>query len=128
MWAPLTPPATQIAIATANPHPSVISSQSPLARKMVVGVAARPEPGKAATAMATTPSPNMIRTNTPKNSARHSPHSPAIRPTVRPSPRKGVISATSTLLTLLAHAGTAHMHRNRAARIGLVAPSTLSRV
>src|ERR1700761_2739480 len=93
MWAPLTPPATQTAMATAIAQPQVISSQSPAARKIVVGVAARPDPGRAATAMATTPSPNAISTNVPKNSESNSPHRPLIGPMVRPSPRNGVISA-----------------------------------
>ena len=93
MWAPLTPPATQMAKATAIAQPQVISSQSPAALKIVVGPAVRPEPGSPATATATTPSPNEIRTNIPMNSAMSSPHSPVMRPTVRPSPRSGVMSS-----------------------------------
>ena len=50
--APLTPPATHTANATAKHHPNTIGGQSPAARKIVVGVAARPEPGRAATAIA----------------------------------------------------------------------------
>ncbi len=88
MWAPLTPPATQTAKATAIAQPQVISSQSPAAWKITVGPAVRPDPGRAATAMATTPSPNAISTNVPKNSESSSPHRPPMRPTVRPSPRK----------------------------------------
>src|ERR1700743_3230807 len=56
--APLTPPATHTANATAKHQPNAISSQSPAARKIVVAVAARPEPGRAGTAMATHPAPN----------------------------------------------------------------------
>src|SRR5205814_3813722 len=100
MWAPLTPPATHTAMATAKAHPHAISSQSPAARKIVVGVWARPEPGRAATAMATTPSPNAIKTKHPRNSAIISPYKPVIRPTVRPSPRKGVISDIINLPTV----------------------------
>src|ERR1035441_8619588 len=78
---------------TANAHPKVISSQSPLAMKMVVGVAALPDPGRAATAMATTPSPNMIRVIVPRNSADNSPHRP-FRPNVcRPAPCIGRYSS-----------------------------------
>src|SRR5579875_579444 len=92
MCAPLTPPATHTANATAIAQPQVISSQSPAARKMVVGVAVRPDPGRAATAIATTPSPNAIRQTHPRNSARSSPYRPLMRPTVRPSPLSGVMS------------------------------------
>ena len=99
MWAPLTPPATQTAKATAIAQPQVISSQSPAALKIVSGPAVRPDPGRPATATATTPSPNAIRTNVPKNSESNSPQSPEMRPMVRPSPRKasGVISAMAIL-------------------------------
>src|SRR6476646_8596253 len=78
-WAPLTPPATYTPKTTANAQPQVSSSQSPAARKIVVGVSARPEPGSAATAIATTPSPNMISTAVPRNSARQSPNRPPRR-------------------------------------------------
>src|ERR1039457_7096031 len=97
MRAPLTPPATHTANATARAHPHVISSQSPAALKITVGPAVRPEPGRAATAMATTPSPNEIRTTQPRNSDSNSPYKPVMRPTVRPSPRKGVMSDITIL-------------------------------
>lgn len=42
---------------------------------------------RAATAIATTPSPKAISTSVPRNSERNSPRSPAIGPTVRPSLR-----------------------------------------
>jgi archaellin len=79
-WAPLTPPATQMAKATAKHQPQVISSQSPAASKIVVGLEVRPEPGSPATATATTPSPNARMMNVPRNSAMSSPHSPVMRP------------------------------------------------
>src|ERR1700689_3268326 len=78
-------------------QPNVISSQSPAASKITVGPDVRPEPGSAATAIATTPSPNAIMMNTPRNSERSSPYKPLMRPIVRPSPRKGVMSDTITL-------------------------------
>ena len=78
-------------------HPHVISSQSPAAWKITVGPAVRPEPGRAATAVATTPSPNEIRTMHPRNSDSSSPYKPVMRPTVRPSPRKGVMSDIAIL-------------------------------
>jgi hypothetical protein len=92
MCAPLTPPATHTANATAKAQPHAISSQSPAARKIVVEVCARPEPGKAATAMATEPSPKAIKQKQPRNSASSSPYRPPMRPTVRPSPLRGVMS------------------------------------
>src|ERR1700760_223157 len=75
MCAPVTPPATYTPQITANIHPKTISNQSPVARKIVGGddFKARPDWFSAATAIATTPSPNMIRVNVPKNSARYSP-------------------------------------------------------
>src|ERR1700744_1527679 len=76
MWAPDTPPAIQTAKATAMAQPQVIRSQSPDAWKIVVGDAVRPEPGSAATAMATTPSPKAISTNVPRNSDSSSPYRP----------------------------------------------------
>lgn len=57
MWAPLTPPATYTPNATARDHPQAISSQSPLAAKIS---SPRPDWFRAATAMATTPSPKAI--------------------------------------------------------------------
>src|SRR5436190_13954256 len=85
MCAPLTPPATYIANVTAIAQPQVISSQSPAARKIVVLFSVRPEPGSAATAIATTPSPNAISMKVPRNSARHSPGVPPrdLRPPLR---------------------------------------------
>src|ERR1035438_4302841 len=60
---------------------------------MVVDVAALPDPGRAATAMATTPSPNMIRVIVPMNSADNSPQRPC-RPNVcRPAPCIGWYSS-----------------------------------
>src|SRR5919107_3935810 len=76
MWAPLTPPATYTPKATARAHPQAISSQSPLAAKISVP---RPDWFRAATAMATTPSPKAIRTRVPRNSASSSPHTVARR-------------------------------------------------
>jgi hypothetical protein len=49
----------------------------------------RPEEGSAATAIATTPSPNKISTQVPRNSARHSPHRPPSRSTLPPRARSG---------------------------------------
>ncbi|MFI9753536.1 hypothetical protein [Streptomyces collinus] len=60
-------------------QPQVISSQSPAPRKKTVGPSVRPDPGSAATAIATTPHPKAMRTNVPRNSARHSPGRPARR-------------------------------------------------
>jgi hypothetical protein len=74
MWAPLTPPATYTPKATASDHPQAISSQSPLAAKIS---SPRPDWFRAATAMATTPSPKAISTNVPRNSASSSPHTVA---------------------------------------------------
>src|SRR4051794_19621968 len=79
-WAPLTPPATYTPSVTAKNHPNPMSSQSPLARKIVLGVAARPDWFSPATAIATTPSPNMMSTNVPKNSERYSPQEVARHP------------------------------------------------
>src|SRR5215510_16290653 len=62
-----------MAMITAMHHPQVISSQSPDARKIVWSVAARPDWFRAATAIATTPSPKAIRTKQPRNSERPSP-------------------------------------------------------
>src|SRR5690606_8764935 len=74
------PPATYTPKVTARAHPQVIRSQSPEARKIVVGSAARPEEFRAATAIATTPSPNMIRMNVPRNCASNSPQMVARHP------------------------------------------------
>src|SRR6266516_6150727 len=52
-------------------QPQVISSQSPLAAKIWLP---RPDWLSAATAIATTPSPNAISTKVPRNSADSSPH------------------------------------------------------
>src|SRR5215467_476517 len=113
---------------TANAHPNVITSQL-VGAQIVVGLAVRPEPGRAATTTATTPSPKQSRTNVPKNSAKHSPHRPVIRPTVRPSPRKGVISATNTLLTLPCECiCISCMHCGHVARISLATPNALGYV
>src|SRR5689334_297314 len=70
MWAPLTPPATYTPNVTARPQPQPMISQSPLAAKICVP---RPDWLRAATAMATTPSPKEISTKMPRNSARSSP-------------------------------------------------------
>src|SRR5690606_9296677 len=53
-------------------------SQSPEPRKNVVGPSVRPEPGSAATAIATEPQPNAMRTKVPRSSATHSPQSPPL--------------------------------------------------
>src|SRR4051794_16412939 len=108
MCAPLIPPATYIANVTAIAQPQVISSQSPAARKIVVLFSVRPEPGSAATAIATTPSPNAISMKVPRNSARHSPGVPPrdLRPplrigkivlTILAPPRVGAPSAISSI-------------------------------
>jgi hypothetical protein len=54
IWAPLMPPATYTPTMTANAHPKVISVQPPTPCQMMLGAEERPEPGRAATAMATT--------------------------------------------------------------------------
>src|SRR6266540_3819479 len=59
MWAPLTPPATN-------------------------AVSPRPDSGRAATAVATTPVPKAMRTNVPKNSDRYSPNVVALHPAFGP--------------------------------------------
>jgi hypothetical protein len=70
MCAPLIPPATYTPNATAKPQPQPMISQSPLAAKISVP---RPDWLSAATAIATTPSPNAISTNVPSTSATSSP-------------------------------------------------------
>src|SRR5438309_7648637 len=77
MWAPVMPPATYTPMTTAIAHPQVMSSQSPDASKILVP---RPDWLRAATAMATTPSPKAIRTMVPRNSAIQSPPSPFKKP------------------------------------------------
>src|SRR5512132_3935244 len=95
---------------TATHHPQVMSSQSPDARKIVWLVAARPDWFNAATAIATTPSPNMISTNVPRYSERNSPHT--VFRQAAPAPMRTcqtpliplasvVVSATSTSLVEL---------------------------
>src|SRR4051794_2590692 len=90
---------------TARAHPQVINNQSPAARKIVVGVAARPDPGKPATAMATTPSPKEISTNVPRNSARSSPQVPPN--CLRPLPLRTVF--LSGPISLIASASSSHL-------------------
>ena len=68
--APLTPPATYTAKATAKPQPQEISSQSPVDAETPLP---RPDWFSAATVMATTPQPKAMITNVPKNSATSSP-------------------------------------------------------
>src|ERR671930_2654238 len=63
-----------MASTTAMHHPQVIRSQSPDARKIVWLVWARPDWFRAATAIATTPSPKAISVNVPRYSERNSPH------------------------------------------------------
>src|SRR5215208_6177838 len=70
MWAALMPPATYTPKVTANAQPQAMRSQSPLASKIS---SPRLDWLRAATAIATTPSPNAIRTKVPKNSAESSP-------------------------------------------------------
>src|SRR5919198_6580039 len=77
MCAPLTPPATYTARVTAKNHPNPMINQSPLASKIFVP---RPDWFSAATAIATTPSPNRMSTNVPKNSERYSPQAVARHP------------------------------------------------
>src|ERR1044072_8691880 len=90
---------------TATHHPQVMRSQSPDARKIVWFVAARPDWFNAATAIATTPSPNMISTNVPRYSPRYSPQTVFLQ--AAPAPMRTcqtplipvasvVVSATST--------------------------------
>src|SRR6266496_1654065 len=55
---------------TAKPHPQPMSNQSPLASKIFVP---RPDWLRAATAIATTPSPKQMRMNVPMHSAASSP-------------------------------------------------------
>src|ERR1019366_1209667 len=97
MCAPLPPPATYTPNITAKAHPRVIRSQSPLAWKMVVGVAALPELFSAATAIATTPSPKQISTNVPKNSADNSPQRPCRPNRCRPAPCIGRYSSATAI-------------------------------
>src|SRR5699024_361905 len=68
--APDTPPATYTPNATAKPQPHPIIIQSPPAAKIS---SALPEPYIPATTSPTTPSPNKINTNVPKNSDNISP-------------------------------------------------------
>src|SRR4051794_12857023 len=89
MCAPLTPPATYTAKATAKPQPQPMMSQSPLAAKIWPP---RPDWLSAATAIATTPSPKQMSTNVPTNSAASSP----ARPTRQPTRRGSVWTAVAT--------------------------------
>src|SRR3954452_22077716 len=89
MCAPLTPPATYTAKATAKPQPQPMMSQSPLAAKIWPP---RPDWLSAATAIATTPSPKQMRANVPRNSAASSP----ARPTRQPARRGSVWTAVAT--------------------------------
>src|SRR5512133_3763997 len=88
---------------TATHHPQVMSSQSPEARKIVWLVAARPDWFNEATAIATTPSPNMISTNVPRYSPTNSPQTVLLqrarapKRSLQPPPLGSVVvSATST--------------------------------
>ncbi len=93
------------------------------------GADVRPEPGSPATATATTPVPKEMRTKVPRNSARHSPHSPPRRLRREGLTRGGISTAISAPQRTVRHnrrhspasGGPASLPRSSPRRKALVA-------